>query len=211
MKKQKVCMISILILFVIIGANSVDAWSDFANDTTNYDAWDYVASIWCYNFISVYTDTGEIQFRGSNPYAAVHSGRFWIALLFTAGDTGQVTCTVEYSASYKLIADGWLYGYSELSIRLVLLNSACNPLESDEVYYDRALCIYDDVPDIESGEPSGEFETTWSYTCQNNVQYYAALEVYSELYKKGYAFSYSGLVASPTQFHFDIVEITVSG
>ncbi|TFG13430.1 hypothetical protein EU537_06060 [Candidatus Thorarchaeota archaeon] len=211
MKKHELYMISVLILFVIIGANSVDAWSESADDASNYDAWDYVASIWCFNFISVSTDTGEIQFRGSNPYDAVHYGRFWIAMQFTAGDTGQVTCTVDYAATYNLIADGYLYGYSDLSIRLVLMNSAYNPLDTDEVYDDRAYCSSSGVTDYAKGTPSGELETTWSYSCQNDVVYYAALEVYVELYKHGYAFSESGSVADPSQFEFDISEITVSG
>ena len=180
------------------------AYTYTANDGTNYDYADWIGSPFAYNSVSASTSNGQLKLYGGWIFMSLQSCKMQMDFEFMPSTTGRAHCSADISLSYKLIA-GTAYGaFSYLYIRLVLLDSSRNPIESIQIWSDGAYCISAGDYFTTSGTPWISENVYWSYTLQQGTTYYAAVELYSMVYNGGWARS-----AADSVLVCDVSEISV--
>jgi hypothetical protein len=198
------------VAIVVIGfSSSVAAYTYTANDNTHYDYGYFYGSVYAYADVTKNENNGELKLRGGWAYQSLHHCVMRMALEFTPSTSGRTHCSAEMSLSYKLFAGTAYGGFSYLYIRLVLLDSSKNPLESIQIWSAGAYCIVGGQWFTTAGNPGISNSVYWQYSLQSGTTYYAAVEMYSEVYWGGYAMSSAGTLAVPTILSCDVSEISV--
>ena len=208
MKKIKILVFSISILFVLMLASTAEAaYPVSENDSSDYSKAEKSGALWTYYDDTQSTDTGVSSVKGNNGWPwSIRTCTMDMAMRFQAQESGEIYFGADWSMSFKIETNAPSGSAATLSIYYVLLDSNFNELEDERMYHQTSMSS--GSYHYTRGTPSMTDSTSahFDYDLQDGSYYYVSVQLYITLFWEANAWSYTG---SGTSLSLDVGELKV--